>query len=94
MRRRLAVLGTTTSMMLVVAVLAAAPAEARRNVGGSVPEDSVCVFPGNSANGSAQAAAVVPCVCIVVPGGEPRRNVGGTGPADGSCPPGLTTTSP
>jgi hypothetical protein len=90
MRRRLGLLGGTTSLLVAAAVVTAAPAEAR-NIGGTVPEGSVCVYPGNSAHRSDQAASVVPCMCVVVPGVGTQRNVGGTTPAGGSCPPGLTT---
>ena len=95
MGRRLGALAGTTGILLAATIVAAAPAEARRNVGGTVPEGSVCVYPGNGTPRSAQAAAVVPCICIVVPGVDgARRNVGGTGPSGGSCPPGLTKTTP
>ena len=84
MRRRLALLATSTSLVLFAAVVAAAPAEAR-NIGGSVPEGAVCVRPGQATAGSPNSG--VPCVCVVLPDGRVVLNVG-KGP-NTACPPGI-----
>jgi hypothetical protein len=82
MRHRVALLGTVTSIALAAAVATAAPAEARRNVGGLVPE--TCVAPGHAqikTNGPGLGAT---CVCVI-------EDAGGTvtaGP-NGKCPPGI-----
>src|SRR3712207_1766781 len=48
MRRRLARLAATTGVALTVAVMTATPADARRNLGGTVPADAICLTPGSA----------------------------------------------
>ena len=86
-RRRLTLLGTATSLALAAAVVTAAPAEARRNVGGSEPDASICVLPGRAELGSTGSGLGAICLCVLVPGGGAVRNVG-TDP-DAQCPPGA-----
>ena len=86
-RRRLTLLGTATSLALAAAVVTAAPAEARRNVGGSEPDASICVLPGRAELGSTGSGLGAICICVLVPGGGAVRNVG-TDP-DAQCPPGA-----
>jgi len=89
MRHRLTLLGTATSIALAAAVVTAAPAEARRNIGGSEPGADICVMPGaveyGSTGGERGLGAV--CVCVVAPGSNTVRNVG-KGP-NTTCPPGI-----
>ena len=88
MRRRLGLLSVTTWLVLAGVVVTAAPAEARRNVGGSVPEGSICLSPGSAQARSANATSVLSCFCVIYP--APKRNVGGSEPAGGTdCPPGI-----
>jgi hypothetical protein len=87
MRRRLGVLAGTTGLVLAATIVGAAPAEARRNVGGTVPEGSTCVYPG-SAQFQNPAAPALPCVCLSVPGVGTVSNEGGK--PGGDCPSGLT----
>ena len=87
MRRRIGLLAGTTWLFVATAVVTAAPAAAR-NVGGTVPEGSTCVYPG-STQFQDPAAPQVPCVCVSVPNVGTVRNVGGNDPA-AECPPGLT----
>ncbi len=86
-RRRLTLLGTATSLALAAAVVTAAPAEARRNVGGSEPDASICVLPGRAELGSTGSGLGAICICVLAPGGGAVRNVG-TDP-DAQCPPGA-----
>jgi hypothetical protein len=93
MRRRLALLTVTTGLVLTGAVVGAGPAAAR-NVGGTLPEGSICVLPGGATITSPVALSVLPCVCIITHDTGGQRNVGGTGPEGGSCPPGLLNARP
>jgi hypothetical protein len=86
MRRRLALLGTSTSLVLGAAVLAAAPAEAR-NLGGDEPSADICVRPGNVELRSNQAASAPPCVCVVAPEGRILKNLSRNPTAE--CPSGV-----
>jgi hypothetical protein len=81
-RRTLGRLTATTGVALALAVMIATPADARRNVGGTVPADSFCLKPGAVVLPE-QADANVPCVCYVVESGR-FHNLG-----RGSCPEGL-----
>ena len=62
MRHRLGLLGATTSLLLAAAVVVAGPAEARRNVGGFVPE--VCVAPGNAVLGNPEPGPGAVQICF------------------------------
>jgi hypothetical protein len=82
MRHRLVLLGTATSFVLAVTVATAGPAEARRNVGGLVPE--TCVAPGHAVIRSDGPGLGPTCICVI-------ENAGGTvvaGPNE-KCPPGI-----
>jgi len=81
-RRSLGLLGTVTPFVLAMAVVTAAPAEARRNVGGLVPE--TCVAPGHAVIGSHGPGLGANCICVIedITGGVVA------GP-DGKCPPGI-----
>jgi hypothetical protein len=87
MRHRFGLLGTITSILLAAAVVTAAPAEARRNVGGILGD---CVPPGAAVVGPHGSGLGAPCICIVE-----RTETGVTvlfganGSPDGKCPPGL-----
>ena len=86
MRRRLALLASSTALVLGVAVAVAAPAEAR-NLGGDRPSADICVRPGHATYGSPNSG--LPCICVVLPNGDLARNVG-KGP-NTACPPGTVT---
>jgi hypothetical protein len=88
-RRRLALLLTATTLAVGGSVLTAGAAEARRNVGGTVPADAICLSPGHSQARSDRADDVLSCFCWIAPApGE--RNVGGTVPGGTTnCPPGI-----
>ena len=82
MRHRVALLGTATSIVLAAAVVTAAPAEARRNVGGLVPE--TCVAPGHAVIRTDGPGLGPTCICVI-------EDIGGTvvaGPNE-KCPPGI-----
>ena len=84
MRQRVGLLGTITSVLLAAAVVTAAPAEARRNVGGLVGE--VCVPPGNAVPhviGDGRPGLGATCICVI----ETVGNTVVAGP-NGKCPPG------
>jgi hypothetical protein len=81
MRRRLALLTTSTALVVGAAVVGAAPAQAR-NIGGTVPEGAVCVAPGEAAYGNPDSG--LPCACFVLLNKSVIRNVG-RGP-DTGCP--------
>jgi hypothetical protein len=81
MRRKLTLVGTTTSLLLAATVVLAAPAEARRNVGGLVPE--TCVSPGNAVIGTHGPGLGANCICIIVD----ATQMVDVGP-NGKCPPG------
>lgn len=83
MRHRLGLLGTVTSLALAAAVVTAAPAEARRNVGGITGE---CIQPGNAVVGPHGSGLGAPCICIVE---GTTVLFGANGTPDGKCPPGL-----
>ena len=89
MRRTFGRLAATTGVALALAVMVATPADARRNVGGTMPAGAICVSPGQSEARSDRAHEVPTCVCwVVLPDGE--RNVGGNVPIlDTNCPPGI-----
>ena len=75
MRHRVALLGTATSIVL-------AAAEARRNVGGLVPE--TCVAPGHAVIRTDGPGLGPTCICVI-------EDIGGTvvaGPNE-KCPPGI-----
>jgi|tagenome__1003787_1003787.scaffolds.fasta_scaffold20902306_1 hypothetical protein len=83
MRHRLGLLGTTTSLLLAAAVVTAAPAEARRNVGGIT---GTCVEPGAAVVEAHGTGLGAPCICIVA---GTSVLFGANGSPDGKCPPGL-----
>jgi hypothetical protein len=80
MRHRLALVGTATSIALAAAVVTAAPAEARRNLGGLTGE---CVAPGNAVIGTHGPGLGANCICII----DPATGAVFLGP-NGTCPPG------
>jgi hypothetical protein len=80
-RRRVGFLGMATSIALAATVVLAAPAEARRNVGGLVPE--TCVAPGNAVIGTHGPGLGATCICVI----ETIGNTVTVGP-NGKCPPG------
>ncbi len=82
MRRTLGRLGATTGVALTLALLTATPADARRNVGGTVPADAFCLKPGTVVL-TEQAHANSPCVCYIDEFGK-FHNLG-----RGTCPEGL-----
>ena len=82
MRRNLRRVAATTGVALALAVMVATPAEARRNLGGTIPADSSCLKPGAVVL-TDQAFANVPCVCYVTDPGR-FHNLG-----RGTCPQGL-----
>ena len=82
MRRRLGRVAATTGVALALAVMTATPADARRNVGGTVPADASCTKPG-AVILTETALANTPCVCYVILPGK-FHNLG-----RGSCPEGL-----
>ena len=83
MRHRLALLGTLTSLAVTAAVVTAAPAEARRNVGGITGE---CIAPGNAVVEPHGTGLGAPCICIVE---GTSVLFGANGSPDGTCPPSL-----
>ena len=82
MRRTLGRLGATTGVALTLALLTATPADARRNVGGTVPADASCTKPGTVVL-TETAFANAPCVCYGIEAGK-FHNLG-----RGTCPEGL-----
>ena len=84
MRRRLGTLAGTTGLVLAATIMVAAPAEARRNVGGLVGE--VCVPPGHAEIKPDGPGLGANCICIT------QDLIGGTvviaGP-NGKCPAGI-----
>ena len=68
--------------MLAAAVVTAAPAEARRTVGGLVPE--TCVAPGHAVIRSDGPGLGPTCICIT----EDLHGTVVAGP-NGKCPPGI-----
>jgi hypothetical protein len=89
MLRRLALVLTATALALGSSVVTAGAADARRNVGGTMPAGAICVSPGQSQARSDRADEVLSCFCwFVPPAGE--RNVGGNVPdVETNCPPGM-----
>jgi hypothetical protein len=83
MRRTLTRSAAISSVALAAVVVLAGPAEARRNVGGTLPAGATCVDPGVVVL-PAQADAAVPCVCYALDGQRFRF----LGRAEG-CPPGF-----
>jgi len=83
-RQRIGLLGTLTSLVLAAAVVTAAPAEARRNVGGLVGE--TCVAPGHAELKPEGPGKGPTCVCVTEVVG--REVVVVAGP-NGKCPPGI-----
>jgi len=86
MRRKLALLTTSTALALTAATLMAGPAQAR-NLGGDQPSADICVLPGHATYGSPNSG--LPCICVVLPNGHLARSVG-KGP-NVACPPGTVT---
>ena len=84
MRHRLVLVAAAASFTLGASVATADTAEARRNLGGSLPAGAVCIDPGAAELGD-RAAARAGCLCIVVPG-QPAYKNGGRG---GDCPRGI-----
>jgi hypothetical protein len=80
MRTKLAFVVAATSLVLGASVATADTADARRNVGGTVPADTSCLKPGVVVLGE-RADARVPCVCYITPAGERFHNLG-----RGDCP--------
>jgi hypothetical protein len=83
MRTKLALLVAATSLTLGASVATADTADARRNVGGTVPADTSCLEPGAVVL-PAGADARVPCVCYITPAGDRFHNLG-----RGDCPAGI-----
>jgi len=79
MRHRLGLLGTTTSLLLAAAIVTAAPAEARRNVGGITGD---CVAPGAAVVEPHGPGLGAPCICVI------DENTVLFGP-NGECPSGI-----
>ena len=82
MRRTLAVVAAATSLAFGASVATADPADARRNLGGTVPADATCVKPGTVIL-SDKAETNAPCICYVNPSGR-FHNLG-----RGDCPAGI-----
>jgi hypothetical protein len=83
MRGRLALLGTSTALVLGAAVAVAAPAEAR-NIGGSQISAEDCVTPNEAQY--QRPNADLPCVCAIADAGRIVRVIG-RGPS--ACPTGV-----
>ena len=83
MRHRLGLVGTTASLLLAAAVVTAAPAEARRNVGGILGD---CVAPGAAVVEPHGLGLGAPCICIVE---GTTVLFGANGSPEGTCPSGL-----
>ena len=83
MRRRLALVVTATSLALGLSLATAESADARRNVGGTVPVGTSCVKPGTVVLPE-RAEVNAPCVCYVLDG----RRFHNVGRGD-TCPSGL-----
>jgi hypothetical protein len=83
MRRTFTRSAAISSVALAAVVVLAGPAEARRNVGGTVPADAACVKPG-VINLAETPFANTPCVCYVTLEGGRFHNLG-----RGDCPAGL-----
>ena len=82
MRIKLGLVVAATSLALGASVATADPADARRNVGGTVPADASCVKPG-IVNLADTPFSTTPCVCYVNDAGR-FHNLG-----RGDCPAGL-----
>ena len=87
MKARLSRLGAVTSVLLAAAVVMAAPAEARRNLGGTGPAPEICVLPGQAVVNSSGHGLGPVCVCVIAPDRSLVRAVG-TKPT-APCPPGI-----
>jgi hypothetical protein len=83
-RRRFGFLGMATSIALAATVVLAAPAEARRNVGGLVGE--ACLTSGQAAVKTEGPGLGATCVCITQTFDD--RTVVVAGPND-TCPSGI-----
>ena len=90
MRHRLGLIGTVMSFALALAVVTAAPAEARRNVGGLVPE--ACLTSGHAAVKLDGPGLGATCVCITETLADDTVVVV-AGPND-RCPPGILRLQP
>jgi len=85
MRRRFVVLAAATALTLGGGIATADSADARRNLGGTVPQGATCVKPGGGElQGRAGDNAV--CLCVRLPDGTTYKNVG----RGGDCPRGIT----
>ena len=80
-------LGAVTSVAIVAVLVTAAPAEARRNVGGSGPSPEICVLPGQAALRTDGRGFGAICICVIAGDGSVVRAVG-TMP-NALCPPGI-----
>ena len=90
MRFRLALLGTATSLALAATVATAAPAEARRSIGGLVGE--TCVPPGNAVPhvlDDPRPGTGATCICVTQTLNRTTTVI--AGPND-KCPPGNDPT--
>jgi len=87
MKARLGRLGAVTSVLLATAVVLAAPAEARRNVGGAGPAPEICVLPGQTVLRSDGPGLGAICICVIAEDDRVVRAVGMDPTA--SCPPGI-----
>jgi len=90
MRRTLAVLATATALALGGGVVTAESADARRNLGGTQPQDAICYTPGGDRVRADRAVSLLDCFCYIdkfgtsncPPGvvrqeSRPDRNLGG-----------------
>jgi hypothetical protein len=82
MRRRILLVAAMTALALGGGVATADTADARRNVGGTVPADASCTKPGTVVL-TETAFANTPCVCYGIEAGK-FHNLG-----RGTCPEGL-----
>ena len=82
MRGRLALLGTTTALVLGAAVAVAAPSEAR-NIGGTQISQEACVTPHGARLNAPDVD--LPCVCALALNPPVIRVVGKTA----TCPQGI-----
>jgi hypothetical protein len=87
MRRKIALLTTSTLLSLCAAVVVASPAQAR-NIGGLTGE---CLAPGAAVlgeHGSTGAGLGANCVCVVSKDNHQDVLAGPSGPGS-ECPPGI-----
>jgi hypothetical protein len=83
-RHEIGLLGTVTSVLLAAAVVTAAPAEARRNVGGLV--EQICLTSGHAKVKIDGPGLGASCVCIIQEFETGTVVVDGP---NGKCPPGI-----